>query len=200
LSQVDTQEELETFWRNYYLRGPMFYDPTGVIGGTYYQQPYGGVPFSRGWVIAPDQTIALALFGHDPQLVIDTIRGLLLGVDCAGSPATTCLHLDEDGGALRLRVARGVCEAGDSIAPHDVVRGWLHRVRNLNGAVDLGKVECVADDAVSDRITDLSPDPAGACPLVPVVFYLAKPASDVDYGRATSGAPRLPAGPVGTCP
>jgi hypothetical protein len=77
VSQVDTSPDLENFWSNYYLRGQMLYDPSANVGGTLYQQPYGGVPFSRGWIIGPDGLVVLPVFGYNPQLMIDTIDDLL---------------------------------------------------------------------------------------------------------------------------
>ena len=77
VSQVDSAGQLALFWSNHYLRGTMLFDPTGTVGGNLYQQPYSGVPFSRAWIIAPDQTIVLPHFGYDPQLMIDTIHALL---------------------------------------------------------------------------------------------------------------------------
>ena len=160
VSQVDGAAKLDTFWRNFYLRGPMFYDPSGVIGGTLYQQPPGGVPFSRGWIIAPDQTIALPQFGHHPERVIAVIRELLDRVACEGSASTSCLHLEWDGDEPWLTVDKGWCGPGAASGPFDVIRGKLKLVRMVDGAVDLGPVECVAGDLAWNRVTDSSPDPS----------------------------------------
>ncbi len=73
VSQVDSRTELDTFWTNLYLRGQMLFDPTAHVGNVLYQQPYGGVPFSRGWIIGADQTVIAPIFGHDPTRVISII-------------------------------------------------------------------------------------------------------------------------------
>ncbi len=77
MSQIDPREEVETFWTNVYLRGQMLFDPDGVTSAGDYLQPDTDVPASRAYVIAPDQTIALAHFGHNPDVIINTIYGLL---------------------------------------------------------------------------------------------------------------------------
>jgi thiol-disulfide isomerase/thioredoxin len=77
MSQNESRSELETFWRNVYLRGLMLFDPTGSIARDTYGQPPTGLPFSRAFIIGRDQTVVLPFFGHKPQLVIDTIDDLL---------------------------------------------------------------------------------------------------------------------------
>lgn len=117
ISQVDTADDLANFWQNVYLRCQMLYDPSGVVGGQYYNQPYGGVPFSRGWIIAPDQTIDLPLFGYDPQRVIDRIAVLLEGLpplgDVNGDGAVDISDL------LQLLAAWGSC-ADPEDCPGDI--------------------------------------------------------------------------------
>ena len=82
----------------------MLFDPTSVVGGELYEQPYGGVPFSRGWIIGADQTVVLPLFGHDPQRVIDAIDALLEELPPPG---------DVDG--------NGIVDVEDIVA---VILGW----------------------------------------------------------------------------
>lgn len=80
MSHLEPAETLETFWRNVFLRGPMLFDPSGEISHDAYAGPPAGepaLPGSRGFVIGPDGTVALAHFGHDPDLFIETIDGLL---------------------------------------------------------------------------------------------------------------------------
>jgi len=81
MSQAESREVMEEFWRNYYLRGQMLFDPTGAVAKGLYHQPYTGIPFGRGFIIDQQQRIAAATFGHNPDLVINTIRGLL-GPSC----------------------------------------------------------------------------------------------------------------------
>ena len=77
MDQAEMRSKLETFWRNVYLRGQMIYDPTGDIARIAYAQPAIGLPFGRGFVIGPDQTVELPLFGYNPDLIIQTIYALL---------------------------------------------------------------------------------------------------------------------------
>ncbi|MCP3902300.1 MAG: hypothetical protein GY715_01580 [Planctomycetes bacterium] len=77
MSQNEPRQQLETFWRNVYLRGQMLFDPTGYIARDEYFSPPTGLPFSRAFIIGPDQTIELPFFSHNPDLAIDTIYELL---------------------------------------------------------------------------------------------------------------------------
>ena len=84
MSQAESRNVLETFWRNVYLRGQMIFDPDGRIARDAYGQPNTGLPFGRSFVIGPDQRVVLPQFGHDPDLVIDTIYELLATMPCPG--------------------------------------------------------------------------------------------------------------------
>jgi hypothetical protein len=84
MSQLESIERLETFWRNVYLRGPMLFDPTGEVAGEAYGQPFSGLPRSRGFVIGPDGRVALAVVGHDPDRITATLRNLLNELPPAG--------------------------------------------------------------------------------------------------------------------
>ncbi len=77
MSQAESRPTLETFWRNVYLRGQMLFDPNGAVAGQTYGQPYTGLPFGRAFIIGPDQTVELPLFGHDPRTVIQTLHDML---------------------------------------------------------------------------------------------------------------------------
>ncbi|MHC5115138.1 MAG: dockerin type I domain-containing protein [Planctomycetota bacterium] len=74
ISQSASVEELETFWRNVYLRGRMLYDPDNAVCLGLYDQPFNGMPASRGFLIGPDRKVAGLFFSHDPQRVIDEIQ------------------------------------------------------------------------------------------------------------------------------
>ena len=78
MSQSDTPGDIQRFWRNYFMRAQVLYDPSGYVGRTLYSQPPSGVPFSRGFVIDADQNIVLPLFGYDPDVIIATIQDLLV--------------------------------------------------------------------------------------------------------------------------
>lgn len=77
MSQQESQEVLERFWRNFRLRGTMLFDETGAVAADLYGQPRTDQPFGRGFVIGPDGVVELPLFGHDPDRVVATIRSLL---------------------------------------------------------------------------------------------------------------------------
>jgi hypothetical protein len=110
MSQGEPRGTLETFWRNLYLRGPMLFDPTGSVGGQDYSQPGTGFPFAREFVIGPDQTVVLAHFGYDPDLIINTIHDLLAEIPLPGD-------LDGDGDVdqadLGILLADWGCTGGD---------------------------------------------------------------------------------------
>ncbi len=74
---AEQEAPVETFWRNFYLRGQTIFDDTGgtVVGA--YGQPSTGLPASRGFIIAPDQTLALPYFMHRPDFAIDKMCELL---------------------------------------------------------------------------------------------------------------------------
>jgi len=84
LSQDEAKDTLETFWLNVYLRGVMIYDADGAIALDTYGQPAVDLPASRWFVIGPDQTVVLPQYGYNPDLVVDTIRGLLVEMNGTG--------------------------------------------------------------------------------------------------------------------
>jgi hypothetical protein len=197
VSQEDSAAALDTFWRNIYLRGRMLYDPTGNVGRTLYQQPAGGIPFSRGFIIDQEMNVHLAIFGHHPQRVISEIHALLGDPDCARESAT-CLHLDPGGAEPELALEPGACAAAAASGPYEVVRGRLGEIQLLDDRVDLGLPSCVAADHEWDRVTDVSADPHPACDEVPALYYLARKPADPDYGSDSAGRPRETAAPA--CP
>ena len=76
-SHGETREWLEVFWSSYHLGGNLIWDATGVTGGQLYGQPSTGLPFGRGFIIDQDGRVVRAYFGHQPQMVIDTIHEML---------------------------------------------------------------------------------------------------------------------------
>jgi hypothetical protein len=115
MSQAESAIRLETFWQNVYLRGQMIFDPTGEIARDAYAQPQTGLPFGRSFVIGPDQTVVLALFGYDPDRVINTIYELLAGFELPGD-------IDGDGDVdltdlAALLAAYGACEGDPNYSP-----------------------------------------------------------------------------------
>ncbi len=74
---------MKTFWDNLYLRGTVVHDATWVAANEYLQ-PNTNLPFGRGFIVDRDGTVALPYFGHDPELVIDTIYDLLDGTSVPG--------------------------------------------------------------------------------------------------------------------
>ncbi len=80
LSGGETAATLETFWKNVYLAGPMFFDASGAIGtvnGLYGQPETVSMPFGRSFVIRTDGITELTQFTYDPDLILATIDGLL---------------------------------------------------------------------------------------------------------------------------
>jgi thiol-disulfide isomerase/thioredoxin len=71
------------FWTTkYYQRAPMLYDADGTVGSETFSQPsVGNMPFGRGFIIDQDGLVAKAFFGHQPQMVIETIYDLLKDVE-----------------------------------------------------------------------------------------------------------------------
>ncbi len=67
---------VKTFWRNYYLRGTVIFDPDASAGKNY-RVPDGGLPFRRGFIIDQDGKVAEPFFGYDPERIIQTIYRLL---------------------------------------------------------------------------------------------------------------------------
>jgi len=86
MNKAEAESTVETFWRNVYLRGPLIYDPEGVIASIKYTQPTPGYPFGRGFVIGPDQTVVLPHFHHDPEVYIEAIYELLVEMSAPGDP------------------------------------------------------------------------------------------------------------------
>lgn len=79
MSQAESAATQERVWRNFYLRGPLLFDRTGAVAGAVtYGQPFTvGLPFSRGFIIGPDLSVAVPQFGYNPQSTIEHIYELL---------------------------------------------------------------------------------------------------------------------------
>lgn len=77
LSGGETAATLETFWRNVWLRGPMFFDATGAFGVTAYAQPDTLLPFGRSFIVSDDEVVVLAGLTYDPDTAIAAIDALL---------------------------------------------------------------------------------------------------------------------------
>lgn len=75
-SHEETRDWLEIFWENYYLRGRVLWDETGLTA-MHYQQPQTGLPFGRGFIIDQTGHVALPYFGHQPDMAIAKIYELL---------------------------------------------------------------------------------------------------------------------------
>lgn len=77
MSQGESGETLETFWRNLYLRGTMIFDLNGQVAGNDYAQPFTGLPFSRTFVLGPDHRVVLTQYGYNPKRIIEQTHELL---------------------------------------------------------------------------------------------------------------------------
>lgn len=74
---------MKTLWDNIYLRGTVVHDSVWIAANEYLQ-PNTNLPFGRGFIVDRDGTVVLPYFGHNPDLVIDTIYGLLDGTSVPG--------------------------------------------------------------------------------------------------------------------
>ncbi len=75
----DPIDWMQTWTSHFYQRAPMLYDADGSIGGQIFSQPkVGNMPFGRGFIIDQEGRIVKAFFGHQPQMVIETIYELML--------------------------------------------------------------------------------------------------------------------------
>jgi thiol-disulfide isomerase/thioredoxin len=84
MSQKETAAVLQEYWRNIYLRMPILFDLPGTISFIAYAQPISGLPFSRGFLLAPDQTIVDTYFSFNADRVIDAIQRQLAPIAIMG--------------------------------------------------------------------------------------------------------------------
>jgi hypothetical protein len=101
-------------------------------------------------------------------------------------PFDTCVVLEAQAEPL-LKMHKGVCGGATIADPHDLIRGRVDALAFGSGSVDLGAVDCVAADHAWDRATDQSMNLDPKCDAMPILFYLAKYATEVDYGQSSSG-------------
>ena len=165
MSQFDPREDVETFWTNLYLRGQMLFDPApSQTSSIDYLQPDIDVPASRAFVIAPDQTIALAHFGHDPDVIINTIRGLLAEIPFPGDfDNDNDVDLDDlDAFTLCFGGSGGdldpACMAGDFDNDDDIdCRDWYLFLEAWTASgTPPAYAQCSQEIALSVSRTDLS--------------------------------------------
>jgi hypothetical protein len=116
--------------------------------------------------------------------------------DCGENPY--CVVMSGGGDNPILHMEKGSCGGASPLTPCDVLRGTVEQLQFAEGSVDLGQVNCVADDIAWDRVTDLSTDRDPACNAEVAVYYLSKYSTDASYGTASSGEPRNTMDPV--CP
>ena len=97
----------QTFWTNYFLRDFLLMDPMQQATGNY-KQPSTGLPFGRGFIVAPDGTVALPYFGHQPDMAIRSLQAFQGGgLSVTPSSSTlsrssgTPLALTVDGSPIR---------------------------------------------------------------------------------------------------
>lgn len=91
LSQGESRDILEEYWRNLYLRGRMLFDPTGEVSLALYDLMDTPTPFGRSFLIDRDQVVVQPSHGYDPQGVLDQLHSLL-----AASFGGTVSGLDVD--------------------------------------------------------------------------------------------------------
>jgi len=80
---IEPPEPVAEFWRNVYLRGTTLLTLGAPITGDY-NHPNTGLPFSRGFLIGPDQTVVTVFSAYEPQGVIDGINALLADIPLPG--------------------------------------------------------------------------------------------------------------------
>ena len=73
----ETAEWFRSFWEHVYLRGSAVFDSDGQVSRLHYGQPSTGLPFGRGFIIDRDGRVVKPYFGHQPEMVIETIDRLL---------------------------------------------------------------------------------------------------------------------------
>lgn len=74
----DAIDWVKTWASHWYQRVPMLYDETGEVGSKIFKQlNVGNMPFGRGMIINQEGKVEKAFFGHQPQMVIETIYKLL---------------------------------------------------------------------------------------------------------------------------
>jgi hypothetical protein len=77
-NERDAIDWVKTWTSHWYQRGPMLYDETGDVGSKIFKQlDVGNMPFGRGMIINQEGKVEKAFFGHQPQMVIETIYKLL---------------------------------------------------------------------------------------------------------------------------
>lgn len=109
MSQKEQAPVLEEYWDNLYLRAPMIFDLFGATAQFAYAQPPTGLPFSRGFVIGPDQIVVDTIFGANSERVIAEIRSELAKI---AIPGDTNLDGTVDGADLGVLLgAWGPCPA-----------------------------------------------------------------------------------------
>ncbi len=120
-------------------------------------------------------------------------------VDVSPLQTPICIFLDTtvpwDG---NLRIDKNPCTVSSPTAVgHDVIRGKMCNMKfnMMIAQVDLGHVTCLYDDVWVDHYDELSPDDTGC---FGGWFYLIRRSTDLDYGAASSGEPRVPNS--GGCP
>ncbi|MBL9118441.1 MAG: hypothetical protein JNL80_00835 [Phycisphaerae bacterium] len=108
MSQKESASLLQQYWSNIYLRLPLLFDLPGTASFVAYAQPPSGLPFSRGFLVGPDQVIKETWFGFNADRVVKAINHQLLRIAIDGD-ANLDGHVDS-GDVLAVINAWGFCD------------------------------------------------------------------------------------------
>lgn len=156
-------------------------DLVSFTGGSAPPQLTGSGPFATSATIADPATGVVELqardanqrfsfFGYVPteplQNAVDIPLPVLgLRVD-KGNGGSAILHWDENGPAFEFRASRtrlgedtsslsATLLAGDHLVAYDVIRGDVKQLRRAAGGIDLGNVNCLADNRPPGQVAAL---------------------------------------------
>jgi hypothetical protein len=133
MNQAESRSWVETFWTNCYLRGGLIWDQAGNIGGNAYSQPNVGIPFGRGFIIDQEGRVALPYFGHQPDMVIETIYNLLGTSDVQPSERSPAILLTGNPNPFRrkTRIDFALNHPGEvSLAVYDLSGSCIRTLAN----------------------------------------------------------------------
>jgi hypothetical protein len=134
-----------------------------------------------------DPTVNTCACENCTNLFDDDCDTLMDGDDPSCETSDICIQFNGD--EPIIDVYKGACGTPVPTTGYDVIRGEFDQIAFASGSVDLGRVECT-ESLLADRHTDTSADPDLACMGTPLVFYLVKESSDLDFGTASSSEPR----------
>lgn len=116
MSQKESAALMQEYWTNIHLELPLLFDLAGVTAGTVYGQPYSGLPFSRSFLVGPDQVAKETWFGFNADRVVDAIRHELIRIAIPGDANLDGMVDGDD--AQQVLADWGLCD-DPSFCPSD---------------------------------------------------------------------------------